>query len=172
MKNLRGEKGSITLFVLVSCMFFIVSVVEIQAYLNNKKVSIDKEYRQIKSSYETDVNNMESVYNTLSSIANIDDISITFEKNQNEDIIAIVDTTNFDIKTIKYGWYYSSTEVENTPNILPEEYTFIEATKTLNKITINKPSSTNTGFYYLCIVIKDDYGNEKFEWLYEPYEIK
>ena len=52
MINLRNEKGSITLFVLISCLFFVASVACVQMYMQSKKIAVDREYRAIKSNYE------------------------------------------------------------------------------------------------------------------------
>ena len=52
MVNIKNEKGSITLFVVVSCMFFVASVVSVQMYMQSKKIAVDREYRAIKSNYE------------------------------------------------------------------------------------------------------------------------
>ena len=49
MVNIKNEKGSITLFVVVSCMFFVASVVSVQMYMQSKKIAVDREYRAIKS---------------------------------------------------------------------------------------------------------------------------
>ena len=52
MINLRNQKGSITLFVLISCLFFVASVACVQMYMQSKKIAVDREYRAIKSNYE------------------------------------------------------------------------------------------------------------------------
>ena len=41
MINLRNEKGSITLFVLISCLFFVASVACVQMYMQSKKIAVD-----------------------------------------------------------------------------------------------------------------------------------
>ena len=43
MINLRNEKGSITLFVLISCLFFVASVACVQMYMQSKKIAVDRE---------------------------------------------------------------------------------------------------------------------------------
>ena len=40
MVNIKNEKGSITLFVVVSCMFFVASVVCVQMYMQSKKIDV------------------------------------------------------------------------------------------------------------------------------------
>ena len=43
MSNLKNEKGSITLFVLVSCLFFIASVTCVGMYMQSKQTAVDRE---------------------------------------------------------------------------------------------------------------------------------
>lgn len=52
MLNLKNQKGSITYFVLISCLFFITSVTGVFMYMQSKQIAVDREYRQIKSFYE------------------------------------------------------------------------------------------------------------------------
>ena len=68
MINLRSEKGSITLFVLVSCMFFIASVACVQIYMQSKQTAVDREFSQIKDNYEgnsLDENNLKESYEKI-----------------------------------------------------------------------------------------------------------
>ena len=55
MFNLRNQKGSITLFVLTSCLFFIASITGIFIYTQSKQIAVEREYRQIKSIYEENI---------------------------------------------------------------------------------------------------------------------
>ena len=52
MKNFRSNKGSITLFVLLSCLFFLVLVTSTSIYIKNKSIAQDSQYYQIKEKYE------------------------------------------------------------------------------------------------------------------------
>ena len=63
MKFTKDRKGSVTLFVLVSTLFFLVIVVSIAISYKNKEIAIDKQIESIKDSYEKDVKNEENVYN-------------------------------------------------------------------------------------------------------------
>ena len=51
MKNFRSNKGSITLFVLLSCLFFLVLVTSTTIYVKNKSIAQDSQYQQIKEKY-------------------------------------------------------------------------------------------------------------------------
>ena len=48
IKKFRDERGSITLFILASCMVFLVSIVGVFSYIKNKEVTMDEQYIQIK----------------------------------------------------------------------------------------------------------------------------
>ena len=67
MFNFKSEKGSITLFVLASCIFFIASVTCVQMYLNNKERAINQEYKQVKSNYEKNIGKEGEIYENLAS---------------------------------------------------------------------------------------------------------
>ena len=65
MINLKNEKGSITVFVLASCLFFIAAVACTQIYMQSKQTAIEREYRQIKSNYEKDSESLDDIYNEM-----------------------------------------------------------------------------------------------------------
>ena len=55
--NFKKENGAISLFILVSLLFFLVIVVSVGISLKNKSVSMDRKLNTIKQSYETDIGN-------------------------------------------------------------------------------------------------------------------
>ena len=63
MLNLKSQKGSITVLALSSCLFFLASVTTVYMYMQSKQVAVEREYRQIKSIYEN----------------NLDDFNITID---------------------------------------------------------------------------------------------
>ena len=52
MINLKNNKGAITLYILVSLLFFIIAIASVQANLKTKEASVESEYQKIKASYE------------------------------------------------------------------------------------------------------------------------
>ena len=62
-KIFKNEKGSISLFVLLSALFFLVIVTSVGVSFKNKERSIDSQFEKIKSGYEKDVGNESVVYN-------------------------------------------------------------------------------------------------------------
>ena len=60
-----NQNGSISLFVLVTALFFLVVITSVGISLKNKENSIDAQFTRIKSSYEKDVGNEGNIYNTL-----------------------------------------------------------------------------------------------------------
>lgn len=154
MINLRNERGSITLFVLISCMFFIASVACVQMYMQSKKIAVDREYRQIKSNYEgntLDENNLKENYEQLSKIKNI---GINIVKatwlNNNLNVEFTLTDTDVNIKTIKYGWG-TAESVDTVP-----KWTFVENdSPSGSKFALNS-SAINNGDYHLFIVVNDN----------------
>lgn len=65
MKILKEEKGSITLFVLIAMLFFVMYIVGLYMLSANSEGSQIAEVARIKEIYEQDVNNIDDVYNTL-----------------------------------------------------------------------------------------------------------
>ena len=102
MINLKNEKGSITVFVLASCLFFIGAVACTQIYMQSKQTALEREYRQIKSNYETDSDNIDDIYDSFEPCyldGEKTKNKIVFEGNENvnnhEDILTT--NTSFDI---------------------------------------------------------------------------
>ena len=57
--NKNYQRGSISLFVLLSMIFFIVIVTSVAASVKNKEAKVNAEYKKIKVSYEKNVGNEE-----------------------------------------------------------------------------------------------------------------
>lgn len=64
MKNIKEEKGSITLFVLISMLFFAMFLVAMYVLSANNESSQIAEVDRIKQIYEQGVNNIDDVYKT------------------------------------------------------------------------------------------------------------
>ena len=60
MINLKNNRGAITLYILVSLLFFIIAIVNVQTHLKTKEASIESEYQKIKASYQKDANEIYS----------------------------------------------------------------------------------------------------------------
>ena len=60
--NFKSQKGSITLFVLAACLFFIVTISSTYAYAHRKNQSVEKSIAQIKSRYEKDIGHEDEIY--------------------------------------------------------------------------------------------------------------
>ncbi len=66
MGRLKNENGSVTLFTLVSCLFFIASVACVSIYMQSKQTAVDREYRQIKANYEVSIDELKKSGEILS----------------------------------------------------------------------------------------------------------
>ena len=172
--NLRNQKGSITLFVLVSFLFFLASVACVNMYMQSKQTAVDREYRQIKANYEKDINNMDSIYAELS---NKNNLSVNFgipkiDKTSKQITIDIyTNLENLDVKTLKYGWFYNPYQVENllTNETLGDitNWTYVEHQNGENAFIATCNYTEEAGYYYLCVMI-----DNKIFWKQEPIVIE
>lgn len=179
MQNLKNEKGSITLFVLTSAMFFVMSVVGVNINLQTKEMAVDKEYKQIKSNYETNIDNMDSIYQELSQRDSLDNINIDFlepviEQDENTTTISekfTIDLNKFKVKTLQYGWIYSDEVLteEDMINRTPSEWIYSELANSITATKIDEKKEE--GYYYLCILIKDNLNKTKVIWSDKVVEI-
>lgn len=152
MLNLKNERGSITLFVLVSCLFFIASVTCVQMYMQSKQASIDREYRQVKANYETQLADSASLDETYAQLSELENITINIEKTTLESNQLIVEfslsnRTNLKINTIKYGWGTSSSM--DTVSA----WNYLEAESVQDKMIAINNQAITSGTYYLFVVI-------------------
>ena len=164
--DFKSKRGSITLFVLVSCLFFIASVACVNMYIQSKQSAIDREYRQIKATYEKDINNMDSIYTEL---ANKNNLSVNFglpKINYTSNIISVNTYINLEylnIKTLKYGWYYDTNYINNPSISRITNWTYVENQNGENEFVATYNYIENDGFYYLCVMVD----NQEF-WLENP----
>lgn len=167
MIKINNQKGSITLFVLVSCMFFIASVVCIQMYIQSKKIAVDREYRQIKANYESTIktDNIQNIsFFEVGGVTSIDDSVLkgTVEVDENEVLKGRVDISEISKETdnsIKYKIIKSQSEV-NVDNVndssimtISEEH-FID--KNTDELIFSINENNNNNNYYYLYIMKDD----------------
>ncbi len=162
--NLKSEKGSITLFVLASCLFFLASVGCVNLYMQSKQVAVDREYRQIKANYEKDINNMEVIYYDellkKNSLVNFNDEVINTEQDKITVEVSISMHNFFNSQnrhTLKYGWY-SSNENTDTPSIDNiSNWTYVEIQNEVINRFIATYNYTNVNeHYYLCVMLDNN----------------
>ncbi len=64
MKN-KGERGAVTLFVTVICVFIVIMLVTFTMRIENKKQAQNKEIKQITESYQANEQEMEEIYSRI-----------------------------------------------------------------------------------------------------------
>lgn len=64
MKN-KGERGSITLFVVVICVFAVMMLTAFIMNMETKKQAQNKEIHQITQRYESNEQEMEEIYSKI-----------------------------------------------------------------------------------------------------------
>ena len=65
MLNLKNQRGSITVLVLSTCLFFLASITTVFMYMQSKQTAVEREYRQIKSTYESNLDDFNITLNDL-----------------------------------------------------------------------------------------------------------
>ena len=155
MINLRNQKGSITLFVLISCMFFIASVTCVQIYMQSKQTAVDREYRQIKSNYEGNLLSETNLKDQYTKLSNLKNASITILKITKTSTSLTVEftlsPTDLDIKTIKYGWGTG----ENVDTVTKWTYLEKESAKENMIAKTDIEVATEPTIYHLFIMLND-----------------
>ena len=121
MINLKNNKGAITLYILVSLLFFIIAIGSVQANLKSKESRVESEYQKIKASYEKDAS---EVY------ANIEiTIGRLKESGKPVDTTTIIEEDDGDIITIpekfKVAPDSGDTAEEGIVVIAPDESEFV-----------------------------------------------
>lgn len=64
-KNLKNSNGSVTLFVLLSCMLIFVVLVVIVMGNSNRKTNQDKQLEKINNTYYQDENQIDQTYQSV-----------------------------------------------------------------------------------------------------------
>ena len=110
LKNSNNEKGSVTLFVLIVCLFFIGILLLINIGLINSKTSKEKELNQILANYSQSNNNLDNVY--LATVDGVQQVSL-------DDVQEIINESMLEAKLNMYpiGSIYISVSEQN-----PSEY--------------------------------------------------
>ena len=128
--------------------------------MHSKQIAVDREYKQIKESYEKDVPYVGEIYDKLKQESELDvnftDINIDEEINKIS-VNTILNTENLDIKTLKYGWYYSDDPVGEVDSSDISNWTYVENLSGENNIkaTTTYLDEQSSGYYYLCFVVNN-----------------
>lgn len=102
MKKIKEEKGSITLFVLISIMFFVIVLVGLYVNSNYKMQKQNKELQEIQEKYQ--VENIDNLYNRIVTVPDNNTSVSNFEElqeklnDENEDYIVLkndIETNNY-----------------------------------------------------------------------------
>lgn len=152
MKSPKEEKGSVTLYVIISMMFFLIVVVGIYVSSTNKVQTQQKEIEKIQKSYETE--DINTLYNEKYSISDYLEVQ-TFEdlqsavNDENIRYIKVIDniTTNQSLivnttKTIDLNGFVFSSSVSTVTvtgedaNLIIEDNSETKSGKILTTSTI------------------------------------
>ncbi len=151
-KRLKSEKGAITLFVLLSILFFLIVVFSVFINSNNKRQSQTAEIDKIKSEYEKEIDIIDDIYDE---VVSEELIQIDFDKNGDTYNIAkdgTVDISSNIIITYENGMTMRSREYgwSNSNEQEPSVWTSF-ATDTINV----KNEDVGQGSYYLWVRVEN-----------------
>ena len=168
-ENLKKENGSITLFVLLAMLFFLIVVISVNVYLTNKTTTESTQLQDIKNSYESDLEHIDEIYEEIISNERKEvEVGLTADPNSEYTKKVILTGT----ATIPADEGESGGEGTEENEIELEYYAFGEGSidnLTENNITWKPVSNTETkdltktqevtenGTYYF--VVKDSDGN-------------
>ncbi len=94
MKNIKNEKGSVAVIVLVTMVFFAIIMTSAYIAVSNARVSQLKETQRIKEIYEEDVNNVDNIYEAVIEKGNIVEKKLPEET---EETAPYLPNTNFTV---------------------------------------------------------------------------
>ncbi len=60
--KVKSEKGSITVFMLLTLLFLLTAVIGVNTYINTNKQSVEMQYNKLKQVYQKDIGNEQEVY--------------------------------------------------------------------------------------------------------------
>ena len=81
--NVRNKRGSISLFVLLSILFFLVVVTSVATNAKNKEAKLNSEIVQVKAIYEKDIGNEKSIYaEKIKNLQNSSNVHLTVNPNK------------------------------------------------------------------------------------------
>ena len=166
--NLKSEKGSITVFVVASCMLFIIVALGISNFIQNKSNNEEEQYREIKKSYEKDIGNEDVIYDRLNNNIHIENVDFEAKKTyiiptgENDVTISqkfTIVNNSLSINNIRYRWYYKENLNDENWNELGDNWTSLPK---LDKTYIIKKESADEGIYALKVQINDETYNNTY----------
>lgn len=150
MKNLKNEQGSVTLFVLIAMLFIIVYLVSLYIISSNSETETIAQTGRIKEIYEKNIDNIDSVYETLTNYPTAGTVIET-----KENITYVADGKN-NKNPIPDGFRYLEGSIQ-------EGLVIVDTTKQINETgeTINTLTTGNE-FVWIPVDIESynriDYG--------------
>lgn len=161
--NLKNNRGAITVFIIASCLLFIITAIGIATYVQNKVNNSEGQYKQIKSIYEKEIGNEKAIYESLNGMKK--NISNNFSVNFDNKNVYVLPTGQSEV-TISQRF---SVETNKSQNINSIKYIWLEeksddiSTVTTNWNTVDsnekifniKKENAKQGTYYLYVKIND-----------------
>ena len=143
--KLKQEKGSVTLFVLVSLLFFVLFLSGMYLLSSSREQTGYVETAKVKEIYESDVSRADDVYETLIKVRDTNTSKIPLESKLGIEEVMV------NGKKLAKGWRYFCTEGDNIVFIY-EDYMPVE-----NLTITGSTIKTNEHIIYIQTVIEQIY---------------
>lgn len=164
--KLKNEKGSITLFILLSILFFLIVIFSVFMVSSNKKQAQTSEVDKIKQEYEKSINNIDQIYNE------------TLTENLSN-LLKIGDYVNYTYDTVSSGYNLPATQsgydtdqtISQTTNLkwrilsINEDGTvdLISETPTNQEVFFKGALGYNNGVLLMNDICAEQYSNKELE---------
>ena len=147
--NLKNNRGSITVFIIASCLLFIITAIGIATYVQNKVNNSEGQYKQIKSIYEKEIGNEKAIYENSKGMKK--NISNNFSVNFDNKDVYVLPTGQSEV-TISQRFSVETNKSQNINSIkyiwLDEKSDDISAvTDNWNTIDSNEKINDSEYFY-------------------------
>ena len=165
-KFLKNENGSITLFVLLAILFFLIVIFSVFLVSSNKKQAQTSEVDKIKQEYEKSINNIDQIYNE------------TLTENLSN-LLKIGDYVNYTYDTVSSGYNLPATQsgydtdqtISQTTNLkwrilsINEDGTvdLISETPTNQEVFFKGALGYNNGVLLMNDICAEQYSNKELE---------
>ena len=171
MKNIKSQRGSITLLVVITVLFFIIITISVYASNSNTRVSQMQEIARIKEVYEADVDNTDEVYSKI--IGGLEETDGSWSEPEEVNSPDLIGTglvpieigDNGDITEVIKGtedWYsYTESDRKWANAITRDGSMWVWIPRYAYKITYNNSSDKAQGATIDIVFLKDDTNLDK-----------
>ena len=154
-ENIRRERGAITLFVLIACLFFVFILTGVYLSLINRSQVQEQEVQQIKENYAKNINRIDEIYEELAKNAIVTLRQESVNGIWTKEVALIGNARIPEVSTATIvGYIFNQESTEN--NVSNWEWETVIGNNIKELVDIRKEGVTENGIYYFWI--KDSEG--------------